>query len=56
MQEIEGGRAPYLVTSINYLHWALSAPEPNGKRELIFSSDFVMPSLHHTMRTRGTQP
>jgi integrase len=30
----------------------VSAPEPIGKREPIFSSDFVMHSIRHTMRTR----
>ena len=42
----------YLVNSIDHLHRAVSAPESNGKRKPIFSSDFVMHSLRHTMLTR----
>ena len=42
----------YLVTSINHLHRDVSAPEIDGKRIPIFSPDFVMHSLRHTMLTR----
>ena len=42
----------YLVTSINHLHRDVSAPKIDGKRQPIFSPDFVMHSLRHTMLTR----
>jgi hypothetical protein len=43
---------PYLVTSINHLHKDVTAPKEGGKRKPIFSADFVMHSLRHTMLTR----
>jgi integrase len=43
---------PYQGTSINHLHQDASAPKINGKRHPLFSTDFVMHSLRHTMLTR----
>jgi integrase len=43
---------PYLGTSINHLHRDACAPKVDGKRHEIFSTDFVMHSLRHTMLTR----
>ena len=43
---------PYVGTSINHMHRDASAPEVEGKRLPIFSPDFVLHSLRHTMLTR----
>lgn len=43
---------PYQGTSINHLHRNVAAPLVKGKRTPIFSSDFVLHSLRHTMLTR----
>ena len=42
----------YLGTSINHLHRDVAAPFVDGKRRLIFGTDFVLHSLRHTMLTR----
>jgi integrase len=43
---------PYLGTSINHLHRDACSPKIEGKRRPLFSADFVMHSLRHTMLTR----
>jgi site-specific recombinase XerD len=43
---------PYQGTSVNHLHRNVAAPEVKGKRKPIFSPDFVLHSLRHTMLTR----
>lgn len=43
---------PYLVTSINHLHRNIAAPMVKGKRAPLYSPDFVLHSLRHTMLTR----
>jgi len=43
---------PYQGTSINHLHQDASAPKIEGKHCLLFSTDFVMHSVRHTMLTR----
>jgi len=43
---------PCLVTSLNHMHRDTCAPKVQGKRRPIFSADFVMYSLRHTMLTR----
>ena len=43
---------PYQGTSLNHLHRDVAAPEVKGKRKPIFSPDFVLHSLRHTMLTR----
>jgi integrase len=43
---------PYVGTSINHLHRDAVAPKVKGKRKPIFSGDFVLHSLRHTMLTR----
>jgi integrase len=42
----------YQGPSINHLHQDASAPKIEGKRRPLFSPDFVMHSLRHTMLTR----
>ena len=43
---------PYQGTYVNHLHRDVAASEVKGKRKLIFSPDFVLRSLRHTMLTR----
>lgn len=43
---------PYHGTSINHLHQDANAPMIEGKRGALFSTDFAMHSLRHTMLTR----
>jgi len=42
----------YQGTSINHLHQEANAPKIEEKRRPLFSTDFVMHSLRHTMLTR----
>jgi integrase len=42
----------YLGTSLNHLHRNAVAPKVEGKRRPLFSADFVMHSLRHTMLSR----
>ena len=43
---------PYQGTSINHLHRAACTPVIEGKRRVLFTADFVLHSLRHTMLTR----